>query len=314
MNTPITRMNVSDITIGERRRSDMGDIAGLATSIQEHGLLHPLIVDDNGVLIAGGRRLAAMIKLGFEDVPVRRWQTLGDDDRRIIELEENLQRKDLTAYERSRNLTELAETAAKVDRETGETFRPESGQKLGRPKGSESLGSLARVSERIDTPKQTIHDAQKHVAAAEQYPVLQKPEWRQYQAMEAAEVLNTIPEEDREPLINMLDQPGIPPRTAIETLRKVAARPEAERKQIVALAQSTDERDQSLAITKAAEVPPMPDPRVIPLMSAVDTFKRCIKNYPEDPETEEIRDLMKRVNALIERINERHNSRVESAA
>lgn len=48
-------------------------------------------------------------------------------------------------------------------------------------------GSLRRVSERIDIPESTIRSAQKHVAAVESFPILQKPEWKQYQAMEAAE-------------------------------------------------------------------------------------------------------------------------------
>lgn len=312
MNTEITRMKVSEITVGERRRSDMGDIAGLATSIQEYGLLHPIIVDDDGVLIAGGRRLAAMVKLGFEDVPVRRWQTLGEDDRRIIELEENLQRKDLTAYERSRNLTELAEKAAKVDLE--ET-RAESAQVSKGARGpAQEPGSLARVSERIDVPKKTIHDAQKHVAAAESFPILQKPEWKQYQAMEAAEVLKAIPEEDRTPLVALIDQPGIPPKDAIHVLRTVASKPAAERKQIVTLAQSTDTRDRTLALTKAAALPPMPDPRYTPLMSVIETLRRCVKNFPNDPESDEIRDLIRRVEALVKTINERHQSRVENAS
>ncbi len=309
MNTEITRMKVSDITIGERRRTEMGDIAGLAKSIQEFGLLHPIIVDDEGVLIAGGRRLAAMQRLGFEDVPVRRWQTLGADDRRIIELEENLQRKDLTAYERSRNLTELAETAAKVDREE---FRPESGQKVAhRPV---EPGSLARVAERIDVPKQTIHDAQKHVAAAERYPLLQGPGWKQYRAMEAAEALDRLPESERNVVINLVDEPGIDPQTAVKIMTHIANKPASERKSILDLASSGDDRDRALAHTKAVELPPMPDPRYVPLTSVLDTFKRCIKAYPDDPETVELRELSERVKALIERINERHKRRVESAA
>lgn len=43
--------------------------------------------------------------------------------RRELELEENLQRKDLTAFERSKILTELATDAEQVDRKTGEITR-----------------------------------------------------------------------------------------------------------------------------------------------------------------------------------------------
>ena len=50
---------ISAITIGVRHRRDLGDIAGLATSIAKIGLLNPITVDENGRLLAGARRLAA---------------------------------------------------------------------------------------------------------------------------------------------------------------------------------------------------------------------------------------------------------------
>jgi ParB-like chromosome segregation protein Spo0J len=36
--------NISEIKIGKRHRHDMGDIASLAQSITEIGLLHPVVV------------------------------------------------------------------------------------------------------------------------------------------------------------------------------------------------------------------------------------------------------------------------------
>lgn len=309
MNTEITRMKVSEITVGERRRTDLGDIAGLAASIQDYGLLHPIIVDDDGVLIAGGRRLAAMVRLGFEDVPVRRWQTLGDDDRRIIELEENLQRKDLTAYERSRNLTELAETAAKVDQE--EIVTESVDKSRGRPPVP---GSKERVAERIGVPPATIHDAQKHVAAAERYPLLQGPGWKQYRAMEAAEALDRLPEPEREIVIDLVDEPGIDPQTAVKIISTIASKPAPERKQILDLATSGDDRDRALAHTKAVELPPMPDGRAIQLESVIRTLKTCIKAYPNDPEVDDLTRIITEIKSVIDAINERQKRRVESAA
>jgi ParB family chromosome partitioning protein len=49
----------------------MGDIEGLAASIAEIGLLHPITVDENGLLLAGARRLAACKQLGLETIEVR---------------------------------------------------------------------------------------------------------------------------------------------------------------------------------------------------------------------------------------------------
>jgi ParB family transcriptional regulator, chromosome partitioning protein len=61
---------IASIKVGERIRKDMGDIAGLAASIADIGLLHPIVVKPDGTLIAGERRLAACKKLGWDKVPV----------------------------------------------------------------------------------------------------------------------------------------------------------------------------------------------------------------------------------------------------
>lgn len=311
MNTPIVHLPIDSITVGDRLRDDMGNIDALAESIREHGLLHPITVDEEGVLIAGGRRLAAMRKLGFEAVPARHWQTLDENDRRLIELEENLQRKDLTAYERSKNVAEIAEVAATVDRETGE-IRAESAQnpKGGRP---ETPGSLRRVSERINTPVKTIHDAKKHVAAAERHSFLQRPEWNQSKALEADRSLNAIPEDERDAVAKMVDGPGIPPDRAISMIRNVASKPPEERKEIVRLAVSNDERDRSLAKARAAEKPPMPDPRRALLKDAMTAIRKAISLFPDDPEVPELESIHEQIEAVRdgirkERINDSLNA------
>jgi hypothetical protein len=49
----MTKRPVADIIVGTRHRKDMGDIAGLAASLAELSLLHPIVVRPDGVLIAG---------------------------------------------------------------------------------------------------------------------------------------------------------------------------------------------------------------------------------------------------------------------
>jgi ParB-like nuclease domain len=63
-------MQVADIKVGKRHRRDMGDIAALAESIEDIGLLHPITVDEKNRLLAGARRLAACKLLGWKTVPV----------------------------------------------------------------------------------------------------------------------------------------------------------------------------------------------------------------------------------------------------
>ena len=46
-------LDIASIRVGERRRKDMGDIASLARSIADVGLLHAVVVTPDGRLIAG---------------------------------------------------------------------------------------------------------------------------------------------------------------------------------------------------------------------------------------------------------------------
>jgi ParB family chromosome partitioning protein len=45
-------MNIKAIRVGRRHRTDVGDITTLAASIKSLGLLHPVVVDGNGRLVA----------------------------------------------------------------------------------------------------------------------------------------------------------------------------------------------------------------------------------------------------------------------
>ncbi|MBI4605608.1 MAG: hypothetical protein HY721_26890 [Planctomycetes bacterium] len=116
-------------------------------------------------------------------VEVRLYGTLSDSERQEIELEENLRRKDLTAFERAKATAARAEAAKEAAAEAEEVF-PESGKttnKGGRP--TKGRASLATAAERTGIPLQTIHDAESHVAAAERYPFLQGAAWSQVAAM-----------------------------------------------------------------------------------------------------------------------------------
>lgn len=96
------KMPLSSILVGERFRTDLGDIDALAANIAEYGLLSPLVVSSDGTLIAGGRRYAACRQVGLPDVPVVVVDNPAEVDRREIELIENVFRKDMDWAERAR--------------------------------------------------------------------------------------------------------------------------------------------------------------------------------------------------------------------
>jgi N6-adenosine-specific RNA methylase IME4 len=104
---------VTDIGVGPRHRRDMGDIASLAASMAELGLLQPIVIRPDGMLIAGARRLTAARALGWRDIPV----TVIDLDQIVRgEFAENTHRKDFTLSEAvaiKRALEPLEKAAAK---------------------------------------------------------------------------------------------------------------------------------------------------------------------------------------------------------
>ena len=86
-----------------RREFDPVEIASLADSLRQHGMLQPVIVrpvGDRYQLIAGERRLRASIEAQLHEVPAR---VMDLDDQRVSELAmvENLQREDLNALEKA---------------------------------------------------------------------------------------------------------------------------------------------------------------------------------------------------------------------
>lgn len=88
---------VSEVVVGKRYRQDLGDISGLAKSIQKIGLLQPIGVTPTKELIFGFRRLTAAKEAGLKEVPAR---VLNLDHILDGEYAENEYRKELTISER----------------------------------------------------------------------------------------------------------------------------------------------------------------------------------------------------------------------
>ncbi len=94
-------------------RQVMGDLSELIASVKEQGLIEPIVVRQRGSrfqIVAGERRYQAAVRAGLEELPV----VIRDvDDAGILEiaLVENLQRKDLTAFEEAEALHALCQKA-----------------------------------------------------------------------------------------------------------------------------------------------------------------------------------------------------------
>jgi len=111
-------ISLSDIWIDRpsRQRKEL-DVSDLLESIPRRGVLVPIIVTDEigpegqpYKLLAGERRFTASTKLGLPTIPARLLAELPVTEQRIVELEENLRRKDLTWQEQCEAISMLHDT------------------------------------------------------------------------------------------------------------------------------------------------------------------------------------------------------------
>lgn len=132
--------SIDSIVIGVRHRGDLGDIDALMTSIKRVGLLQPVTVTPEGVLVCGRRRLEAVKRLGWRTLKV--WVRSGISDelsRLLAQQDENELRKPLDPLEQAALFREIrkvmAEDAARRQEETrfgaGQDAAGHSGEMIG---------------------------------------------------------------------------------------------------------------------------------------------------------------------------------------
>ncbi|MBD1865179.1 MULTISPECIES: ParB/RepB/Spo0J family partition protein [Trichocoleus] len=101
-----------------RRYFDPDKMQQLVQSVQEHGILEPLLVrplrNDKYELVAGERRLKAAQTVGLAEVPIVS-KELSDREALQIALMENLQREDLNPVEETEAILELLAIAIEGD-------------------------------------------------------------------------------------------------------------------------------------------------------------------------------------------------------
>jgi ParB/RepB/Spo0J family partition protein len=104
------KVEINKIHVNKRSRADEGEIEDLASSFSRLGQLQPIILDGDGDLVAGERRLKAAMMLGWKEIDAIYMADLDEIGRKEVEFEENLSRKDFTwpeevlAFERIYNL------------------------------------------------------------------------------------------------------------------------------------------------------------------------------------------------------------------
>lgn len=128
---------VEQIAVIERGRKDLGDLGDLATSLKTDGQLQAGAVrqateadEDEGVdlkltpwvLVAGGRRYAAACLAGLDTFKAENWGEIPPLRQKIIELEENLHRKELSWDEQVAMRAEIHRLRTQQAEDAGEKW------------------------------------------------------------------------------------------------------------------------------------------------------------------------------------------------
>lgn len=112
------RVPCSDIVVKrEERQRRVVNTAGLKDSIAKIGVLNPIIITKDFILVAGERRLASSIELGLHDIPCRFIEELSPIEAQIVELEENIRRSDLAWQDEVKSIAKLHNMYASIEPE-----------------------------------------------------------------------------------------------------------------------------------------------------------------------------------------------------
>jgi ParB-like chromosome segregation protein Spo0J len=174
----IRRMKVGDIKVRGRVRNDLGDLTDLCRSIEEVGLLHPVVVTADDRLVSGERRIAAFKQLGRDDIPAVVAENL--DDALLLlkaERDENVCRKGFTPGEAvalGERMEKQLKPAAETAKKSGKSADGRAGGR-GKKKPERKLRSgfgkvSSKVAPAVGMKARTYEKAKAVVAAAESAP------------------------------------------------------------------------------------------------------------------------------------------------
>lgn len=219
---------VDSIRVGVRHRTELGDLRQLMDSIGRLGLLQPVTIDPDGVLLCGRRRLEAVKRLGWNTVRV--WVRTGLSDalsQLLAEQDENATHKPLSPMEAAAMFRELktvlAEDAARRQKASrfgadDETPGPRGGAESAPPQsapgkarvqaarlitGRSSHQVLERISEIERVSADSTRPAHLRQIAADELEAIRNgggvdPSYQRVKAAIRLALLNTPPETSEE--------------------------------------------------------------------------------------------------------------------
>ena len=103
------QVRIDAVVVRERIRSDLGELEPLMESLRRHGQFSPILISRDSELVAGHRRLESARRLGWSSIEAVVLDQASDETLLELEIEENVQRKQLSHEE-------LAAAVARLER------------------------------------------------------------------------------------------------------------------------------------------------------------------------------------------------------
>lgn len=187
-----------------RKQFDVDALNELAESIRSSGVLQPLVVrrgkGDRFELIAGERRLRAAVLARVERVPVI-VREVADDQRFVLALVENIQRRDLNPVEEAEAYQRLIEDHAMTHEELS--------RRVGR--GRPTISNALRLLQLPRAVRELVADSTLSAGHARAVLAVDEP-WRQLVAERM--VTDNLSVRDAEELARVVRETGRMPGTA----------------------------------------------------------------------------------------------------
>ncbi len=167
-------VGIDEVIIGTRHRQSLGDLSDLIASIDDVGLLHPIVMTSSFELVAGQRRLEAVRQLGHLEIDAR-ILPLSPAEMLRAEFDENTVRMDFRPSEAVALGRKLEEEVAKQAAERKASTQAQPGEQVGDSIGGGKLPppkgkTRDIVGKAIGMGGSTYQSAKRVVAAAEKDP------------------------------------------------------------------------------------------------------------------------------------------------
>lgn len=160
-------ISIADITVANKYLRTKTNVDTLIKSIEQIGVINPLVVNPKNQLIAGGRRFSALKEMGWDEAPCVVIDE-GELKEELISIDENLVRKSLSDLEFENCLLRGKEIYEKLNPDSAEEITLEDAKPIPPSKRKMTEGELeAEINEAFDSRKTFVQETAEKTGLSE---------------------------------------------------------------------------------------------------------------------------------------------------